>query len=73
MGGFTAYTSPSPPASEDESDDGSGREEVDEDDGASSPSNDEMSTWFTYPLSLVTKRENSFDMKVVIYIGGELA
>ena len=34
----------------------------DEDDGnASSPSNDEMSTWHSYPLSLVTKRGSSFD------------
>ena len=33
----------------------------DEDDGdASSPSNDEMSTWYSYPLSLVTKRGSSF-------------
>ena len=44
MGGFTAYTSPSPLASEDESDDGSGSDAVDEDDGASSPSDDEIST-----------------------------
>ena len=46
MGGFTAYTSPSPPALEDESD-GSGSDDADEDDGASSPSDDEMSTCFT--------------------------
>ena len=38
MGGFTAYTSPSPPISKDESDD------ADEDDSASSPSDDEIST-----------------------------
>ena len=44
MGGFTAYTSPSPPASNDKSDDGSSSDDADEDDGASSPSNDEMST-----------------------------
>ena len=44
MDGFTAASSPSPPASEDESDDGSGIEDADEDDGASSPSDDEMST-----------------------------
>ena len=44
IGGFTAASSPSPPASEDESDDGSGIEDADEDDGASSPSDDEMST-----------------------------
>ena len=44
MGGFTAASSPSPPASEDESDDGFGSEDADEDDGASSPSDDDMST-----------------------------
>ena len=40
MSGFTIATSPFPPASEDESDDGSDSE----DDGASSPSDDEMYT-----------------------------
>ena len=33
----------------------------DDDDGdASSPSDDEMSSWHAYPLSLVTKKESSF-------------
>ena len=36
--------SPSPLASEDESDDGSNSDEADEDNGASSPNDDEMST-----------------------------
>ena len=44
MGGFTAASSPSPLAFEDESDDGSGSDDADKDDGASSPSDDEMST-----------------------------
>ena len=44
MGGFTIASSPSPPASKDESDDCSGSDDADEDDGASSPSDDEMST-----------------------------
>ena len=44
MGGFTTYTSPSPLASKDESDDGSSNDDADEDDGASSPIDDEMST-----------------------------
>ena len=44
MGGFTAYTPPSPPTSKDESDDGFGSDDANEDDGASSPSDDEMST-----------------------------
>ena len=73
MGGFIAYTSPSPLASEDESDDDSDSDDADEDNDASSPNDDEMSTWCTYPLSLVTKRGSSFDMRIVIYIGGELA
>ena len=44
MGSFTVASSPSPPASEDESDDGSGHEDANEDDGASSPYDDKMST-----------------------------
>jgi len=44
MGGFTTCSSPFPLASEDESDDGFGSDDVDEDDGTSSPSDDEMTT-----------------------------
>ena len=44
MGGFTVASSPSPSTSEDKSDDGSGSDDADEGDGASSPSDDEMST-----------------------------
>ena len=44
MGGFTVVSSPSPPAFEDESDNGSDSEDDNEDDGVSSPSDDEMST-----------------------------
>ena len=44
MGGFTIASSPSPPVSEDESDDGSGSDDADEDDGASSLNGDEIST-----------------------------
>ena len=73
MGGFTVASSPSTPASKDESDDGSSSDDADEDNGASSPSVDEMSTLCTYHLSLMTKRGSSFDMIVVIYIGGGLA
>ena len=40
MGGFTFTSSPSPPASEDESDDGFGGDDADD----GSPSDDEMST-----------------------------
>ena len=44
MGGFTVASSPSPPASKDESDDASGSDDADKDDNASLPSDDEMST-----------------------------
>ena len=43
MGGFTVASSPSSPASEDESDYGFDSDDADEDDGASLPSDDEMS------------------------------
>ena len=43
MGDFTA-TSPSPPTSEDESNDGFGSKDANEDDGASLANDDEMST-----------------------------
>ena len=69
MGGFIVASSSSPPAFEDESDNGSDNEDANENDGASSPSDDEMSTWCTCPLSLVTKRGSSFEMRVVILIG----
>ena len=57
MGGFALEATPSPPSpmasnSEDDDDDDG------DDDGASS--SDEMSTWHSYPLSLVTKRGSSF-------------
>ena len=42
MGGFTIASSPSPLASEDESDDGTDSDDADEDNGASSPSDNEM-------------------------------
>ena len=67
IGGFTIASSPSPLESEDESDDGSGSDDADEDDGASSPSDNEMSTWCTCP-----KKGSSFEMRVVILIGGGL-
>ena len=54
MGGFTASFSPSPSASEDKSDD------ANKDDGASSSSNDKMTTCVTFPSSFETKRESRF-------------
>ena len=50
MGGFTLASSPSSLASEDESDDGSNSDDANENDDAGSPSDDEMSTWCTYPF-----------------------
>ena len=44
MGGYTTASSHSPPASKDESDDGFRSEDADEDDSASSPSDDVMYT-----------------------------
>ena len=44
MIGFTIASSLTPPASEDESDDGSDSDDANEDDGDGSPSDDEMST-----------------------------
>ena len=72
MGGFTVASSPSPEASEDESDDSFGSDNTDEDDDDGSPSDDEMSIRYTCPLSLVTKKGSSFKMRVVIVIGGGL-
>ena len=43
IGGFTIASYPSPSASEDENADGFGSDDADEDDGASLPSDDEMS------------------------------
>ena len=66
MGGFAPEATPSPPPpmtsdSEDEVDDDDGDDDdaSDDDDGDAS-SIDEMSTWHSYLLSLVTKRESSF-------------
>ena len=42
MGGFTASSSPSPQASKDQSDDGFGSDNADEDDSASSSGDEEM-------------------------------
>ena len=53
MGGFTIASSPSPPTSEDESDDGFGSDDADEDDGASSPS---FAIFLSPFLSLHTSR-----------------
>ena len=51
LGGFIESSFPSPEASEDDDDD-----DEDENEDASSPSNDEMIAWFTYPLSFMIKK-----------------
>ena len=61
MGGFVASPPPTSEAFEDDDDDDDATASDDEDDGdASSSSVDEMSIWYSYPLSFVTKRESSF-------------
>ena len=59
LGGFMVSPSPSSEASEDDNDDSGDDDDddEDEDEDASSPSDDKMSTWYTYPLSLVTKKK----------------
>ena len=58
MGGYTMPSTPVAPVDESDADDA---DSDDEDDGdASSPSDDEMSTWHSYPLLLMTKRGSSF-------------
>ena len=69
MGGFVDSPPPTPEASEDEDNDG----DIDaENDGANSSSADEMSIWYTYPLSLVKKGGVVLDIRVVIFIGGSI-
>ena len=58
LGGFVE--SPSPPSEASEDNDNSDDGDDDEDGDASSPNDDEMSTWHTYPFSLMTKRGTSF-------------
>ena len=59
LGGFVESPSPPPKAFED--DDDSDDDDDDEDGDASSSSTDKMYTWYSYPLSLLTKKENSFE------------
>ena len=65
IGGFVSETSPPPTpeaseAEDEDNDDNATASEDDDDGDASSSSTDEMSTWHSYPLSLVTKRGSSF-------------
>ena len=66
MSGFALEASPPPPpvASnsdfKDEDDDGGDDNDASDDDDGDASSTDEMSTWHSYPLSLVTKKGSSF-------------
>ena len=64
MGGYTTPSTLVALADEsdaDDADDDDATASDDEDDGdASSPNGDEMSTWHSYPFSLMTKRKSSF-------------
>ena len=73
LGGFVE--SPSPEASEDEDNDGDSNDDGDEDDSAISPSDDEMSSWYTYPYVTRDKKgeyfwdESSHTLKERVSIG----
>ena len=58
LGGFVESPSPPPKASKasEDDDDSNDDDDNDEDRDASSSSSDKMSTWYSYPLSLMTKR-----------------
>ena len=64
MGGFSFEATPSPPLpvasdfEDEDNNDGDDDDASDDDDGDAS-STDEMPTWYSYPLSLVTKKWNS--------------
>ena len=76
LGGFVESPSPSPEASKDEDGDGDFNDDdddEDEDENASSSNDDMMIAFVTYPLSFVTKRGSNFGIRVVMYLGGELA
>ena len=63
MGGFAPEATPSPPslvASDSKDEDDDDGDDDDASDNGDASSTDEMSTWHSYPLSFVTKRESSF-------------
>ena len=63
MGRFALEASPPPPppvAFDFEDDDDGDDEDASNDDDGDASSTDEMSTWHSYTLSLVTTRESSF-------------
>ena len=65
MGGFAPEATPSPPPpvtfdSEDEDDDDGDDNNASDDADRDASSIDKMSTWYSYPFSLMTKRGSSF-------------
>ena len=65
MGRFALKASPPPPPlmafdSEDEDDDDSDDDDASDNDDGDASFTDKMSTWHSYPLSLVTKKGSSF-------------
>ena len=66
MGDFTSEASPPSPSvtsdfdSKDEDDDDGNDNDASDDDDRYASSTNEMSTWHSYPLSLVTKMGSSF-------------
>ena len=66
MGHFAPKASPPPPPlvasdfEDKDDDDGDDDDALDDDDDGDASFIDEMSTWHSYPLSLVTKRGSSF-------------
>ena len=65
MGEFAPEATPSPPPpvafdSEDEDDDDGDDDNASDDGDGHASSTDKMSTWYSYPLSLMTKRGSSF-------------
>ena len=64
MGGFVPKASPPPPLvasdSKDVDDNNGDDDDASDDDDGDASSIDEMSTWHSYPLSLVTKKGSGF-------------
>ena len=58
--------------SKDEDDDGGDDDDASDDDDRDASSTDEMSTWHSYSLSLVTKRGSSFGIWEYSFLRGEL-
>ena len=77
IGGFAPKATPSPLSpvasdSEEEEDDGGDDDDAMDDADGDASSTNKMSTWHSYPLSLVTKRGSSFGMRVV-YLRGRVS